>query len=53
MKQRFNNEGVFLVTMQNAFVPVERIYSVNTFSRISTVPRGTEGVKEVSERACE
>ena len=31
-------EGVFLVKMKNAFVPVKRVYSVRTCSRISTVP---------------
>ena len=34
--------GVFLVKTKNAFVPVERDNSVNTYSRISTVPRGSE-----------
>ena len=34
--------GVFLVKMKNAFVPVKRDNSVNTHSRISTVPRGSE-----------
>ena len=33
------NEGVFLVSAKNAFVPVKRDNSVN---RISTVPRGSE-----------
>ena len=28
---------VFLVKMTNAFVSIERIYSMNTYSRISTV----------------
>ena len=36
------NQGVFLVKMKNAFVPVKRDNSVNTYSRISTVPRGSE-----------
>ena len=35
-------KGVFLVSAQNAFVPVERDNSVNTYSRISTVPQGNE-----------
>ena len=35
-------KGVFLVKMKNAFVPIERVYSMNTYSRISTVPRGRE-----------
>ena len=35
-------KGVFLVKMKNAFVPVKRVYSVNTYSRISTVLRGSE-----------
>ena len=35
-------KGVFLVTTKNAFVPVKRDNSVNTYSRISTVPRGSE-----------
>ena len=30
------SKGVFLVKMKNAFVPVERVYGVNTYSRIST-----------------
>ena len=34
--------GVFLVMTKNAFVPVKRDNSVNTYSRISTVPRGSE-----------
>ena len=37
------SKGVFLVKMKNVFVPVKRVYSVNTYSRISTVPRGSEG----------
>ena len=37
------SEGVFLVKMKNAFIPFERIYSMNKYSRISTVPRGSEG----------
>ena len=32
------NKGVFLVSAKNAFVPVKRDKSVNTYSRISTVP---------------
>ena len=35
-------KGVFLVKMKNAFVPVKRDNSVNTYLRISTVPRGSE-----------
>ena len=35
-------KGVFLVSAKNAFVPLERNHSVNTYSRISTVPRGSE-----------
>ena len=42
---------MFLLTTKNAFVPVKHVYSVNTYSRISTVPR--EGVGEVSELAQE
>ena len=34
--------GVFLVTAKNAFVPVKSDHSVNTYSRIVTVPRGSE-----------
>ena len=26
------NKGVFLVKMKNAFVPVKRVYSMNTYS---------------------
>ena len=43
-------QGVFLVTTKNAFVPVERVYSVNTYLRNSL---SHEGVSEVSERARE
>ena len=34
--------GVFPVKMKNAFEPVKRDNSMNTYSRISTVPRGSE-----------
>ena len=37
-----SSEGVFLVKMKHAFEPVKRDNSVNTYSRISTVPRGSE-----------
>ena len=37
--------GVFLVKMKTAFVPVKRVHSVNTYSRIATVPRGSERSK--------
>ena len=30
-------EGVFLVSAKNAFLTVKRVYSVNAYSRISTV----------------
>ena len=30
-------KGVFLVSTKNAFVPVKRNHSMNTYSRISTV----------------
>ena len=33
----FDCEGVFLVKMKNAFVPVKRDNTVNTYSRFSTV----------------
>ena len=33
---------MFIVTTINAFVLVKKIYSVNTYSGISTVPRGSE-----------
>ena len=36
------SEGVFLVTTRIAFVPVKRDLSMNTDSRISTVPRESE-----------
>ena len=39
---RSRNQGVFLVSAKNAFVPVKRDNSVNTYLRISTVPRGSE-----------
>ena len=32
-------KGVFLVKVKDAFVPVRRVDSMNTYSRISTVPR--------------
>ena len=35
-------EGVFLMSAENAFVPVKRDNSVNTYSRNLTVPRGSE-----------
>ena len=35
-------QGVSLVKMKNAFVLVKRDNSVNTYSRISTVPQGSE-----------
>ena len=38
----FWTQGVFLVKMKKAFVPVKRDHSVNTYSGISTVPRGSE-----------
>ena len=41
-------EGVFLVSTKNAFVPVKRNNSVNTYSKISTVPRGSERSERVS-----
>ena len=50
------NEGVFLVKMKNAFVLDERVFSVNTFLWISTVPWGSEQSKWASlwlERAHE
>ena len=34
--------GVFVVTAENSFLPVKRDNSVNTYSRISTVPWGSE-----------
>ena len=48
--------GVFLVSAKNAFVPVKHDNSVNIYSRISTVPRGSERSEWVSpwmERARE
>ena len=41
-KEREKNKGVFLVSAKNAFVPVKCDNSVNTYSRISPVPRGSE-----------
>ena len=35
-------KGVFLVTTANAMLPVDRDHSVNTYSGISTIPRGSE-----------
>ena len=37
--------GVFLVKMNNAFVPVKRDHSVNIYSRISTAPRMEQASK--------
>ena len=36
------NLGVFLVSAKNAFPPVKRDNSVNTYLRISTVPQVSE-----------
>ena len=41
----FLNKGVFLVKMKNAYEPVKCDNSGNTYSRISTVPRGSEQSK--------
>ena len=41
-KKSNRTKDVFLVSAKNAFVPVKRDNSVNTYSRISTVPRGSE-----------
>ena len=52
----FDTPGVFLVKMKHAFEPVKRDNSVNTYSRISTVPRGSEQSEWASpwtERASE
>ena len=35
--QGSETEGVFLLTTENAFLPVKRVHSVNTYSRISTL----------------
>ena len=35
-------KGVFLVKKKNTFIPVKRVYSVNTYFRISIVSRGSE-----------
>ena len=51
-----NRKGVFLVSAKNAFVRVKRNNRVNTYSRISTVPRGSERSQWASpwtERASE
>ena len=40
--------GVFPVKMKNAFVPVKRDNSVNTYSRFSTAPRGSKRSEWVS-----
>ena len=42
MKEMNYIKGVFLVSAKNAFVPVKRDNSMNTYSRISTLPRGSE-----------
>ena len=41
-------KGVFLVMTKNAFLPVKRVYSVNTYLRITL---SHEGVSEASEQA--
>ena len=41
-KGQRQTEGVFLVKTKNVFVPVKRDNSGNIYSRISTVPRGSE-----------
>jgi len=41
----FASQGVFLVKTKNAFVPVERDDSVDTYSRISIVPGRSERSK--------
>ena len=51
MAKEKQNQGVFLVKTNNAFVPVKRDNSVNTYSRISTVPRVSEPVNGASERS--
>ena len=35
-------KGVFLLKMKNAFVPMECVFSVSTYSKISICPRGSE-----------
>ena len=40
-------EGVFLGTTKNAFIPIERVYSVNTYVWILLF---CKGVSEVSAR---
>jgi len=45
-------KGVFLVKTKNAFVPVARDNSVNTYSRISTVPRGSERSERSEAERC-
>ena len=44
VKEREDNDakGVFLVSPKNACVPVKRDNNMNTYLRISTVPRGSE-----------
>ena len=41
-KPVIKDRAVFLVTTKNAFVPIERVYSVNMYSRISTIRQGSE-----------
>ena len=43
--------GMILVKMNNAIAPIEHVFSVNTYSRISTVPRANEQAREQSKRA--
>ena len=43
--------GVFLVTTKNAFLPVKFVYSMNTYSWISMVPRGSEQSERARERS--
>ena len=42
MNETYRSLGVFLVSAKNAFVPVKHNNSMNTYSSISTVPRGSE-----------
>ena len=40
------SKGVFLLTTKIMFVPVKQMFSVNTCSRILTVPQGSERARD-------
>ena len=42
VNNHLSHKDVFLVMTKNAFIPAKCVHSVNTYSRISTVPRWSE-----------